>query len=705
MATLEELIVKLEGDNAKLLSALEESSKVTARTSKDMQDAITRFSDQASKSTNKFSDVMTVFAGTTMANIVTKAASLAASALGSLVDHIKEGIRESAEFELALVNLANSLEMNGNFSKKAITDLEEWIGKMEELTGIDDAVIAGNLAMLSSFTKLDAQGLKRAEAAALDFAAIAKVDLNTAVKLIAKSAEGSTDAFKKYNVHIEEASTKSQTLENTLTTLEKRFGGSAAAQMKTFSGSVLGLSNSFGNLFQAIGDVIVRNPAIIAAINSVTKLISGMTTSVSKSADVWRKELADGLSSALIMFTAITRNVETLINEFTAGVKVIVLGVQTIVNSFLIAGNAAEILIQKFNGLFTDTKDIVKAKSEAIDKEMNRIFESTESLMKTLDNDTPVTNIIDQVAEATKKAADAMSYAFNGVKDDTVKLTEVEQMRLNMAKEFGRSLVESSIDVVSAYQIQQDALTSSYENQFLTFETYKEAILTSQQGLFDQQLAMLQQSNLDKEQLELASMQLSLQQTAARGKMLDDLKKKEEDTNKQKLAGYSSFFGNLATLQKTGSRELFEIGKAAAIAQATIDGYAAVQGAYKQGSIIGGPPLGAAFAAAAAIATATNLAKISATALQSGIDSVPGVGSRDNFPAMLAPGERVVPAETNQDLTEFLKNQSERPTTTNVFNINFSGPVLGNKAELGAEIIEYINEATARGMGLRLLES
>lgn len=48
----------------------------------------------------------------------------------------------------------------------------------------------------------------------------------------------------------------------------------------------------------------------------------------------------------------------------------------------------------------------------------------------------------------------------------------------------------------------------------------------------------------------------------------------------QQLTNASSFFGNLASLQKSGSKKLFAVGKAAAIAQALIDGYAAVQKAY-----------------------------------------------------------------------------------------------------------------------------
>ena len=82
---------------------------------------------------------------------------------------------------------------------------------------------------------------------------------------------------------------------------------------------------------------------------------------------------------------------------------------------------------------------------------------------------------------------------------------------------------------------------------------------------------------------------------------------------KQKLQIASSIFGNLSSLMNTESRKMFEIGKAASIAGAIVDGIAAVQGAYKQGAKIGGPPLGAAFAASAAVATLANIKNIQST--------------------------------------------------------------------------------------------
>jgi len=99
---------------------------------------------------------------------------------------------------------------------------------------------------------------------------------------------------------------------------------------------------------------------------------------------------------------------------------------------------------------------------------------------------------------------------------------------------------------------------------------------------------------------------------------ITDIEKAETDKRirmsdierRQKVAVMSGMFGNLSSLMNTESKKLFKIGKAAAIANALVSGYEAVVHSYKAGAQIGGPPLGAAFATTAAIATAVQIQQI-----------------------------------------------------------------------------------------------
>lgn len=80
--------------------------------------------------------------------------------------------------------------------------------------------------------------------------------------------------------------------------------------------------------------------------------------------------------------------------------------------------------------------------------------------------------------------------------------------------------------------------------------------------------------------------------------------------NESKLESASSFFGAFAALQTSTWKELAAVGKAAAIAQATIDGILSVQKALASYP----PPVSYAMAASAAAAAAINVAKITGVA-------------------------------------------------------------------------------------------
>jgi len=78
------------------------------------------------------------------------------------------------------------------------------------------------------------------------------------------------------------------------------------------------------------------------------------------------------------------------------------------------------------------------------------------------------------------------------------------------------------------------------------------------------------------------------------------------------LNSASSMFGSLVGLQKSGNKKMADVGKASAIAQATIQMYTAATGAYASMSSIPyvGPALGAAAAAAAIAAGLANISSI-----------------------------------------------------------------------------------------------
>lgn len=132
----------------------------------------------------------------------------------------------------------------------------------------------------------------------------------------------------------------------------------------------------------------------------------------------------------------------------------------------------------------------------------------------------------------------------------------------------------------------------------------------------------------------------------------------EEQTYAQRIATANKGLQALADLSKSKSRELFEVGKAAAIAQALVAIPLTAIEAYKSlaGIPIVGPALGVAAAAAAVVTGTQRVNEIRSQRFafaEGGI--VPGVGNKDTVPALLTPGEVVIPKSNFEDIQNALQ--------------------------------------------------
>lgn len=148
----------------------------------------------------------------------------------------------------------------------------------------------------------------------------------------------------------------------------------------------------------------------------------------------------------------------------------------------------------------------------------------------------------------------------------------------------------------------------------------------------------------------------------------------ERASTARKLGLASSMFGNLSSLMDTENRKLFNIGKAAALAQATIDGYSSILSSYREGTKIGGPVVGAAFAATAAVATGVQISKIASASF--------GGGGAASAPSSAAP---TVPENGQNQQTQ---QSDSRTVRLEQFDTNalFTGDTINRLAQ---ELVEY----------------
>jgi hypothetical protein len=108
----------------------------------------------------------------------------------------------------------------------------------------------------------------------------------------------------------------------------------------------------------------------------------------------------------------------------------------------------------------------------------------------------------------------------------------------------------------------------------------------------------------------------------------------------------------------THSKAMFQLNKAAALANAAIKLPESVMNAYEFGTEFGGPYLGAAMAAIAFAAQTANIAQIASASFGSGV--APSIGSTAAPPVMPVPAQAAAPASAQTTIVDFQGTSDER---------------------------------------------
>jgi hypothetical protein len=161
-------------------------------------------------------------------------------------------------------------------------------------------------------------------------------------------------------------------------------------------------------------------------------------------------------------------------------------------------------------------------------------------------------------------------------------------------------------------------------------------------------------------------------------------KKQWESGWSGKMQIASKYLGNIATLMNSKNKQMFEVGKIAAYAQTVVNTAEAAMSAFKFGTAIGGPVVGAAFAATAVAAGMVQLQTIQSTSFGGGGSPSSGGGGSPSVSGAPMPGElnnRGIPSMQGTGKTIVVNLQGSRFSDTDV-----------------RDLIDQINEQQADGI-------
>jgi hypothetical protein len=235
----------------------------------------------------KSRDIEVVIAAKEMVSGMLGKAIAAIGGFAAVAATIYKSVEAASEAELAQTKLATAL---GHVSAA----LNDQAAAMQKTTMYEDDTVTAAQAMVAAFTKNE-DSIRRITAAAADLASAKGMDLVSATELVTKSVYGETNALGRYGIAADGAAGSTQRLEGLMKNLNAHFGGQAAAQARTFSGAMAYMKNQFDDLLESIGEIIVKNPAVIAAIRMIGEACGKMAAYIMDNKDALKITVQDGL--------------------------------------------------------------------------------------------------------------------------------------------------------------------------------------------------------------------------------------------------------------------------------------------------------------------------------------------------------------------------------------------------------------------------
>ncbi|MEE8598669.1 MAG: hypothetical protein V3S69_04035, partial [Dehalococcoidales bacterium] len=571
----------------------------------------------------------------------------------------------------AINKLNTQLAINGEFSKEASAELQEFASELQRTSKFGDEAVLGQLQFAQAMGATKDQS-KEVVGAAADMAAALGIDLNAATRNIAKTLGGFAGELGEVIPELKGLTKEQLQAGEGIDLLAKKFKGSAAGEIKSYSGALAQLSNTFGDFQETTGGAVVENQIFTELFKELSTIISELGQTFSDNS----QEIKEGLGEVIITVLQIGQAFVAILDPVIRFGKAIV---ATVLAPFRLVGNALAAFALAASG---DFKAAGLAMEAAFTEPGGAVLDALNKPIEALDFMGESMARLQGAAEkglgAVSSGASSTVEPLNNAGAKAAKLAAELQVVRDSARGAAKAIL--GIDKQEAFNKQREQLqallTGSLEDRQLAQEALielelqeaerKDAILIRDVERLQERNDLLKQIDEKKNADEIASNQKKIdamvkahdQESKAVTKITAKRVGEEKALEESRVKTMSTIFGNIATLQRTGSKELFAIGKAAALAQATVDGYAAIQAALKSGP----PPLNFILAASVGVATGVQIANIAATKLASGITSVPP-GFDENrggggFQASLSSGERVINVEQNKDLTELLNRKS-----------------------------------------------
>ena len=287
------LEIDIAADDA--IKAIRQFAKTVSSSASQAGKAVAGIQDETKKTSNSFKDFASR-ARSSFSSVKDAVFSIKGALVGvagiiagrAVIGGLRSITEAASRQEDAVNNLNQALRSSGEFSAEASKGFQEFASSLQATTKFGDEVVLEQLALAKAFGATNEQA-KEVTKAAIELAAATGKSLDEATRQVSKTLGGFAGELGEVNPAIKALTQEQLKAGQAAKILIAQYGGAAAAQLNTFSGATAQLSNTFGDLLEALGDLVIKNPVVIQSVKDLTLFVAELIKKVKDNSGEFEK--------------------------------------------------------------------------------------------------------------------------------------------------------------------------------------------------------------------------------------------------------------------------------------------------------------------------------------------------------------------------------------------------------------------------------
>jgi len=361
------------------------------------------------------------------------------------VKNIIGGIVEAGmNYEKVWNDVAASLERHNFEVKESLKSVQDFSDKMQTLTGISDEVIGTSIQAFLDYNN-DLKTSMNLVKVASDLAVGGHMDMKAAVDLVGKASVGYTGTLSRYGIIIDESIPKSEKFAEAIKQINQRFGGAAAARMKTSTGQMALLSQRVGDLKEKL--FLLFSDHLINVIKSASTAVSGFIKVLD--------ELTSPLGNLTEPMETFDEKAVLLEKTLKSGGAPLYTGLQSIDNLFDNMGKSGGSVSKATKALETFEETVSRVVKATPPETLAKLFGASEEEMKAWES--RIFNV-GRFSSAHADATDTIKTHSREMVDGIAESTTATNDAAGAAEELAEVI---SVTIPEAIEIEEEALEHS----------------------------------------------------------------------------------------------------------------------------------------------------------------------------------------------------------------------------------------------------